>query len=677
MVSSSSVVPSDTPSASTHATSVVKSSAAEAGPCMECNQVNQARRQNQQSSEQSVRDKYVPGKLLGEGTFGQVIEVTLRANPGRARACKMIERRHQDELEDDGSSTIFPKEVSLLQTLKHPNIVRLWDFHADQHFFYVVMDLCLGGELYWMIQELERITEADAAILGAQMLAAIDYIHKMEIMHRDIKAENCLLAGKSPTSVVKLVDFGMATKFKPGEEFCELVGSPHYFAPEMIRKRYNHMVDIWSFGVLMYVMMYGEYPFHADSFRGIVKEIKTGEVKWITTWRLSEKPQRFLQRVLQAKPEKRITAETALLDGWILMAGSPDPELDREPTEQNLTEVARSAQKQISSARHQADLMTVELGPAKLPEVAKESQKEIRHGEQLGNMPKEDLVSKAEFVRRTNRFATSPEHQFRKTLKAMKKSLAALATSKMQALRMSCRGGTEKASSHVKFDGVMTAVEEQPQVIMSGSDLGGEDRLERPSKVRQACSMRESMLHIGELHPPEISSLRETWEHQKQQADQQVAESAPARHEDPIVKASIKMRNSAEECGPSMQAGIELAGAKQNFQEVALPGVPSSANKIFQLIVDAPELPLQLDLPPCLLHSNHESGTASTSTGTGSTSSSEARGSKNIQKNLIEFLEAVQEVPQIGIQQDKPVQSGKTSFGANLRKADAKSEKKG
>eukprot|EP00913_Durusdinium_trenchii_P033090 g30980.t1 len=331
---------------------------------------------------EDIRDKYELGKVLGSGSFGQVREAALKDFPDKVRAVKIIER--DDDAEHGGewsNSAMFRQEVALLQNLKHDNIVRFWDVYEDVHFLYVVMDLCRGGEVFSKILELRRFTEANAATLGSQMLAAIAYIHTKSIMHRDIKAENFLLSDKSPTSVVKMIDFGMAVKFDHGVWFKEICGSPHYLAPELIGQKYNHMVDMWAFGVLMYLLMYGHYPYDSKNTRDIMMKVLTEPIRWQTKAKLSQQTLGFLKRCLEPSVRKRMTAE----DGRRAACSPWHP--------QDLNEFVRSAHRKVTSTRKQVDQEAENRRTDLLEKINKDFEKGIRLGNRLGETPQEDLGS--------------------------------------------------------------------------------------------------------------------------------------------------------------------------------------------------------------------------------------------------------------------------------------------
>merc|ERR1712048_451056 len=126
---------------------------------------------------------YDLGNVLGSGSFGQVREAKLKDAPqAEIRAVKMIERDNDDG--EWSNQAIFVREVGLLQQMNHNNIIRYYDFYEDVHFLYVVMELCKGGEVFAKILELKRFSEKNAAVLGEQMLKALDYVHKLKIAHR-------------------------------------------------------------------------------------------------------------------------------------------------------------------------------------------------------------------------------------------------------------------------------------------------------------------------------------------------------------------------------------------------------------------------------------------------------------------------------------------------------------
>lgn len=483
---------------------------------------------------EDIRDKYDIGDVLGSGSFGQVREAALKDDPRKVRAVKIIEREEQEEGEWSNSA-MFRREVKLLQNLQHLNIVRFWDVYEDLHFLYVVMDICRGGEVFKKILELKRFTEANAATIGAQMLAAIDYIHQKSIMHRDIKAENFLLADESPTSVVRMIDFGMATTFTHGQVFNEICGSPHYLAPELIGQKYSHMVDVWAFGVLMYLIMYGHYPFDSKNTRDIMVKVLTDPIKWQTKAKLGTQTLSFLKKVLEHNPKRRITAEAALKHPWIVEAAAPDkfeqdaPEVDDlNDAFENLTECVRSAHKKVTTTRKQVDASVEQQRNDKLKMIEDDFKKGIRYGNRLGETPKEDFMSRPEFVRRDNKLTTAPSKQIRASLASLGVVAAGAAKAAETVVRGNRKASVTKAMKVVFAEdeenganqNKSSAASSSGAVSSSAATKDSTPEQESPDVVpkrrtKQAQTTR--LKYIGDIDANEEKDLRVLWEDWRKQ----------------------------------------------------------------------------------------------------------------------------------------------------------------
>mmetsp|Transcript_43604 Transcript_43604/g.79448 ORF Transcript_43604/g.79448 Transcript_43604/m.79448 type:complete len:448 (+) Transcript_43604:78-1421(+) len=355
------------------------------------------------SAGEDIRDKYSIGKVLGSGSFGQVREAALREDAAERRAVKVIQR--DNDSGEWSNTAIFKREIQLLQEIDHDNIIKYFDFYEDEYFLYVVMELCRGGEVFAKILEIKRFSEKDAARLGMQMLTAIQYLHKLWIVHRDIKAENFMLLDTTLDSPVKMIDFGMATKLKQKQVLTELCGSPHYLAPELIGQKYTHLVDIWAFGVLMYLLMYGQYPFDAKTPKEIMTKILTNTVAWNKgKAKLSKAAIEFLKKLLTHDPSKRLEANSALRDPWILLATSFGA------TEEQVisTQVLRSAHKKCTANKKTVDKQLEVMRNKRLAQLQEDFAKGIRHGHRIDSTAKEEFMSKPEFVRRDNKLTTAP-----------------------------------------------------------------------------------------------------------------------------------------------------------------------------------------------------------------------------------------------------------------------------
>ncbi|CAD7967130.1 unnamed protein product [Amoebophrya sp. A120] len=280
-------------------------------------QQNAKEHQLQSKDEVDIRDVYDIGRILGSGSFGQVREARCRQG-GDVRAVKIVEA---DDTDGEWSrQVVFVREVGLLQQLDHENIVKFYDFFEDPDFYYIVMEFYTGGELFQRILEVKRFSECDAAFLGFQMLLALEYIHSLRIVHRDVKAENFLFT--SPGSIyntpLKLIDFGMAVK-RDTEVLHELCGSPHYLAPELIGQQYNHLVDLWALGVLLYLLLYGRYPYDAKDPQELMVKILTEKVEWRhPRAKIGDAAKQFLNCLLDRDVRTRYTSVKAMKQNWIV-----------------------------------------------------------------------------------------------------------------------------------------------------------------------------------------------------------------------------------------------------------------------------------------------------------------------------------------------------------------------
>jgi len=419
------------------------------------------------AQQEDIRDMYELGKILGSGAFGQVREAKLKSG-SEVRAVKMME---QDKGDGEWSNhAMFVREIGLLQQIKHENIIRYYDFYEDPHFLYVVMEMCKGGEVFAKIVEIKRFSEKNAATIGSQMLKALEYIHDISIAHRDIKAENFLLMDSSIHSTIKMIDFGMATKFKKDQVLTELCGSPHYLSPELIGQKYNHLADVWAFGVLLYLLMYGHYPYDAKHPRDIMVKILTEPIKWQSKAKLSKEAIDFLGKLLEHDMKTRLTAAQALEHTWIKKSMAAK---DGEGEVLN-QEVVRSAHKKVTGSKKTIDPKLEAMRNERLLIIEEDFNKGIRHGMRLGETPTADYMSKPEFVRRDNKITTAPSRD----LNAQALSIPNQPGGKTVPRRLSCmveittqdESSFQKLFDEKKSTGVLQSFSFSP--VMPGMNTG-------------------------------------------------------------------------------------------------------------------------------------------------------------------------------------------------------------
>jgi len=269
----------------------------------------------------------VDKKKLGEGSYGQVMRGTHK-DTGVVRAIKAIDAAKVADI------SRFNDEVKVQQSLDHPHIVKLYEVFKDAKRYYLVMELCTGGELFdRIVEESEKkgegaaFDEASAAKIMSQIMGAINYLHAKEYCHRDIKPENFLLQNKDESAPIKVIDFGLAKKFKPGtSELRTKAGTPYYVAPEVLdsksSKGYNEKCDIWSCGVLAYIILCGYPPFYGDTDSQILRMVKRGKYDYPSPdWDgMSKQAKNFIDKMLTFDPAKRATAEAMCDHEWLRTA---------------------------------------------------------------------------------------------------------------------------------------------------------------------------------------------------------------------------------------------------------------------------------------------------------------------------------------------------------------------
>ena len=264
--------------------------------------------------EGTLRDVYKIGQQLGEGAFGEVRKCTHRETK-EVRAVKVLKKESMDQSEKES----MLNEIKILKSLDHPNIVKIYEYFEDEKRFYIVTDLVKGGELFDEIIKRGKFNERDAATLMKQMLSCIAYCHDNGVVHRDLKPENVLLEESMEFDQIKMIDFGTALPFKAGQKLTEMIGTPYYIAPEVLNKKYGKECDLWSLGVITYIVMSGLPPFNGATDDEIMKAIKKGAFNFNNAvWKgVSADCKDFITQLLTYDPSKRISAKNALNHSWI------------------------------------------------------------------------------------------------------------------------------------------------------------------------------------------------------------------------------------------------------------------------------------------------------------------------------------------------------------------------
>eukprot|EP00930_Biecheleria_cincta_P057321 TRINITY_DN43285_c0_g1_i1.p1 TRINITY_DN43285_c0_g1~~TRINITY_DN43285_c0_g1_i1.p1 ORF type:complete len:318 (-),score=38.35 TRINITY_DN43285_c0_g1_i1:123-1076(-) len=260
-----------------------------------------------------IRDKFRFGEVLGVGTYGRIHLVHWKEDSiGQdAMALKVIERKASHD------SSLIP-EIEIMKLMSHTNIIRLLDSFEDGQFLYIVMDLCRGGTLFQKLRAERKLAERDCAHVARQTLSAIKYMHRLRVVHRDVKAENIMLLGSTIGSQIKLIDFGLSCRLEEAQSLSVVCGSPEYMAPEILYQHYSQEVDVWSCGVMVYLVLYGHYPHSGKDTHTIMNNIISEPIRWQGGRTVSRACLSFAKRLLELSPRHRIAASGALIDPWIV-----------------------------------------------------------------------------------------------------------------------------------------------------------------------------------------------------------------------------------------------------------------------------------------------------------------------------------------------------------------------
>ncbi|XP_042487288.1 calcium-dependent protein kinase 20-like [Macadamia integrifolia] len=270
---------------------------------------------------------YELGRELGRGEFGITYLCTDKTTE-EAFACKSISKK---KLKSTIDIEDVKREVEIMKHLpKHPNIVSLKDTYEDDNAVHLVMELCEGGELFDRIVARGHYSERAAAVVTRTIVEVVQMCHKHGVMHRDLKPENFLFANKKETAPLKAIDFGLSVFFKPGERFTEIVGSPYYMAPEVLKRNYGPEVDVWSAGVILYILLCGVPPFWAETEQGVAQAIIRSVIDFKRDpWpKVSDNAKDLVKRMLDPDPRRRLSAQEVLDHPWLQNAKkAPDVNL--------------------------------------------------------------------------------------------------------------------------------------------------------------------------------------------------------------------------------------------------------------------------------------------------------------------------------------------------------------
>ena len=252
--------------------------------------------------------EYSKEKLIGKGAYGEVYLVKHNIT-GTIRAMKVIAKNNEEEQLTDEE---ILNEINILKKIDHPNIVKIFEFYSNKSKYYLILEFCEGGNLYEFLDE-NKLSEFQVIYIMFQILSAMNYCHNMNILHRDLKPDNILIK-KSENGLcrVKICDFGTSYIFKKGEKQKEAIGTLNYMAPEVLKEKYNQKCDLWSCGVIMYILLTGRKPFVGRDDIEVMSKILSNSYDKNLINKYNRYTKDLLSKLLETNPKKRLDAEQAL-----------------------------------------------------------------------------------------------------------------------------------------------------------------------------------------------------------------------------------------------------------------------------------------------------------------------------------------------------------------------------
>ena len=259
---------------------------------------------------------YEKKNFLGEGAFASVYLVQNRITED-IRAMKIINKSSTCTEEEEQE---IVNEINILRTMDHPNILKIFEFYSNKESYSIITEYCSGGELFNEITENGPFDEKYSAYVMFQIFSAINYCHNMNIIHRDLKPENILIVDRNNNGFprIKICDFGTSLMVEKGGVQKKLVGSSFYIAPEVLKKNYNQKCDIWSCGVILYILLSGRPPFIGEDDNEIMANVLTGKYDLNSKPfnRISKSAKDLIKKLLRMDKDKRISAQDALNHSW-------------------------------------------------------------------------------------------------------------------------------------------------------------------------------------------------------------------------------------------------------------------------------------------------------------------------------------------------------------------------
>ena len=280
---------------------------------------------NEENNNENILCDFIIKEKLGEGTFGKV-KLAINRQTEQTVAIKILIK---NKISKEKDRLRLDKEIQILKSLRHPNIVHLYADVQTKYYLYLIMEYIQGIELLKYISSNSKLSEEEACFYYRQIISSIEYLHQLKIAHRDIKPENMII--ENSTKTLKLVDFGLSSYYNTkNEQLSSACGSPSYAAPEMLTgKKYGaSMVDIWSSGIVLYAMICGYLPFEDFDNDILFKKIKEGRYK--VPPHVSDSAKDLIKNILITNPKKRYTIEQIKNHKWFSLCLSNEEYRERQ-----------------------------------------------------------------------------------------------------------------------------------------------------------------------------------------------------------------------------------------------------------------------------------------------------------------------------------------------------------
>lgn len=293
-----------------------------------------------------IRDMNIKGEMLLSENFGKpketydnleniaplshgLVKKVVHKITKKTRAMKIIKK---DLIEVQEDEVLLFKELALLRSMDHPNIIKLYEFYRDEKCFYLISEFCEYGDMFELIQGSDaedRLEEQQVAHIMKQILSVVSYCHSNGIINRDLRPENILIDSyelhkvndvELPFYYIKVNDFKSARTFKNSKNLNKKVGNPYYIAPEVLKRKYNEKCDIWSCGIIMYMLLSGKPPYSGNTDKEVLDKVELGNFEFFDKDFIgrTEECKSFLKELLKYDQNKRPTANEALKNKWIL-----------------------------------------------------------------------------------------------------------------------------------------------------------------------------------------------------------------------------------------------------------------------------------------------------------------------------------------------------------------------